>query len=106
MLRPCLTCGAPSTRTRCPAHTATHESRRPSRRIRGRYDTKHNRLRTIVLREQPWCSHCRTPGTVTNPLEADHILPHNRGGKNVRRNYQTLCRACNAGKRDRIEVMG
>ncbi|MBA2708570.1 MAG: HNH endonuclease [Gemmatimonadaceae bacterium] len=55
----------------------------------------------MVLREQPWCSICRTPGDTSNPLQADHIVPHNRGGKNVRANYQTLCRRCNAAKRDR-----
>jgi 5-methylcytosine-specific restriction endonuclease McrA len=106
MLRPCLTCGEPSARTRCPACTATHEARRPSRRMKGRYDRLHDRLRAVTLREQPWCSICRTPGSEANPLQADHILPHQLGGKNVRGNYQTLCRSCNAAKRDRIEVRG
>lgn len=72
--------------------------------MKGRYDTRHNKLRAITLREQPWCSICHTPGTATNPLEADHIRPHGKGGKNVRSNYQTLCRACNAAKRDRVEA--
>lgn len=102
MLRPCLDCGEPSPRTRCPTHTTAHERTRPSRRVLGRYDTKHNRLRAIVLREQPWCSECKAPDTEANPLQADHIVPHQWGGKNVRSNYQTLCRACNAAKRDRL----
>lgn len=106
MLRPCLDCGEATTRTRCPAHTSVNEARRPSRRITGRYDAKHNRLRTIVLRQQPWCTQCRTPGSEANPLQADHIVPHQLGGRNVRSNYQTLCRACNASKRDRVSAIG
>ena len=107
MLRPCLgapgaPCGLPTPATRCPEHTRQMEARRPSRRIKGRYDTKHNKLREITLREQPWCSECRSPGTPDNPLQADHIVPHAWGGKNVRKNYQTLCRRCNAAKRDRM----
>ncbi len=104
MNRPCLDCGTPSLKTRCSDCTSAQEAQRPSRRIRGRYDTKHNRLRTVVLRAQPWCSICRTPDTPANPLQADHIVPHNRGGKNVRANYQTLCRSCNASKRDRTDA--
>jgi 5-methylcytosine-specific restriction endonuclease McrA len=107
MLRPCLgidsaPCGELTPYRRCPVHTKQFESRRPPRRIRGRYDTKHNQLREITLREQPWCGECRTPGTDANPLQADHIVPHQWGGKNVRSNYQTLCRRCNAAKRDRM----
>lgn len=101
-LRPCLDCGEPTPSTRCPAHTRALEATRPSRRVKGRYDTRHNGLRARTLREQPWCSVCRTPGTEDNPLQADHIVPHQWGGKNVRSNYQTLCRVHNAAKRDRL----
>lgn len=101
-LRPCLDCGEPTPDPRCPDHTRALEAIRPSRRAKGRYDTRHIRLRSQTLREQPWCSECRTPGTETNPLQADHIIPHQWGGKNVRSNYQTLCRRCNAAKRDRL----
>ena len=101
-MRPCLDCGEPTPSPRCPTHTREVEAARPSRRIKGRYDTRHNQLRKRTLREQPWCSVCHTPGSEANPLQADHILPHARGGKNVRSNYQTLCRACNAAKRDRV----
>ena len=101
-MRPCLDCGLPTPSPRCPAHTRAQEAARPSRRAKGRYDTRHKKLAATVLREQPWCSNCHTPGTETNPLQADHILPHGKGGKNVRSNYQTLCRACNAAKRDRV----
>ena len=104
MLRPCLDCGEPSPRTRCPAHASAQEARRPSRRVLGRYDTRYEKLRAATLREQPWCSECRVPHTDANPLTADHIVPLGRGGKNVRSNMQTLCRACNSAKRDRIRV--
>ena len=102
MLRPCLTCGTPTPKTRCPLHTSEKERTRPSRRVLGRYDTRYLKLREIVLREQPWCTECLAPDTEGNPLQADHVVPLQRGGKNVRSNMQTLCRACNAAKRDRL----
>ena len=100
--RPCLDCGEPTPNPRCPTHTAAKERTRPSRRAKGRYDSRHIELRARTLREQPWCSHCKAPDTPDNPLQADHIVPHQWGGKNVRSNYQTLCRRCNAAKRDRM----
>ncbi len=107
ILRPCLgnegaPCGVLTTRSRCPSCQSAYEARRPSRRVKGRYDTTHNQLRKRTLREQPWCAKCHTPGDEDNPLQADHIVPHQLGGKNVRSNYQTLCRRCNAAKRDRL----
>ena len=107
MLRPCLgidgiPCGELTPSPRCPEHQKAWERSRPSRRALGRYDARHTRLAKQVVREQPWCSQCKTPGSEDNPLQGDHILPHSRGGRNVRSNYQTLCRRCNAAKRDRI----
>ena len=107
MLRPCLgiegePCGELTPNTRCPTHAREWERSRPSRRVRGRYDTRYLKLRTLTLREQPWCTECRTPGTESNPLTADHIVPLQRGGRNVRSNMQTMCRACNSAKRDRL----
>ena len=106
VLRACLDCGEPTPRPRCPTHTRLTEARRPSRRVLGRYDTRYLKLRDIVLREQPWCAMCRTPGTEADPLQVDHITPLARGGRNVRSNMQSLHRSCNAAKRDRVTVTG
>lgn len=107
ILRPCLgnegaPCGVLTTRSRCPSCQSAWEAKRPSRRARGRYDTRYLKLRDRVLREQPWCSVCRTPGDESNPLQVDHVVPVERGGRNERSNLQTLCRRHNAAKRDRI----
>ena len=107
MLRPCLglpgdPCGELTPSRRCSLHTRQYEARRPSRRVKGRYDTRYNKLRSVTIREQPWCSHCRTEGGPSNPLTADHVVPLGQGGLNVRSNMQTLCRSCNSAKRDRV----
>lgn len=111
MLRPCLgvdgePCGELTASRRCPTHTRAQESRRPSRRVRGRYDARWMRLRAIAIRNQPWCSRCKQPPSPSNPLTGDHILPMERGGRNVIGNVQVLCRACNSAKRDRLETRG
>lgn len=38
----------------------------------------------------------------TERLECDHIIPVSKGGTSEEDNLQTLCRSCNARKRDRI----
>lgn len=36
-------------------------------------------------------------------LTIDHIFPKSKGGKNILKNYQTLCKDCNVEKGDTIE---
>ncbi len=100
--RPCLDCGDATPNTRCAPCTTAHEALRPPRRVRGRYDTRYQRLRDKAIREQPWCSNCKTPGTLDNPLTGDHRVPVQLGGRNERTNIDVLCRCCNSAKRDRV----
>lgn len=45
---------------------------------------------------------CQLCGVTKNerPLDVDHIIPRNRGGKNELANLQVLCSKCNRSKRD------
>lgn len=62
-----------------------------------------------VLTKQEWqmilekydhkCLRCGS----TDRIEADHVIPISRGGKNVASNIQPLCRICNASKHNRIK---
>jgi 5-methylcytosine-specific restriction endonuclease McrA len=45
------------------------------------------------------CAHCGAPSD-----QLDHIIPLARGGSHSVGNLQGLCKSCNAGKRDRLEV--
>ncbi|MFI6609293.1 HNH endonuclease [Streptomyces sp. NPDC050507] len=64
------------------------------------YDALWRRLRATAIAAQPWCSRCRTTGSLANPLTGDHIVPLARGGTNVLSNVQVLCRSCNSSKQD------
>ena len=104
MLRPCLDCGTPTQRTRCPEHTAAHERARPSRRIRGRYDARWQRLSKIARARQPWCSGYNRPPHASDDLTGDHRDPLNGETRFVRlEDIDVLCRACNSAKRDRMD---
>lgn len=72
---------------------------RAAGRVFVRRDTYHNtttgvswwQLRDEVQREDGNC--CRDCGATTG-LDVHHIIPLGRGGKTVKRNLITLCRAC------------
>lgn len=58
----------------------------------------------ILARDKYTCRICgagRNEGAV---LEVDHIHPASRGGTNDPENLQVLCRDCNVGKSDRIDL--
>ncbi|MGI0491694.1 HNH endonuclease [Alkalinema pantanalense CENA528] len=60
-------------------------------------------VRQYVLdRDNHQCKSCGKTSPHTK-LEIDHIIPLANGGSNDLSNLQTLCRTCNAQKRDRFD---
>lgn len=64
-LRPCLICGEPSAKSRCPEHRPA--DRKASPRQRG-YDAAWDRLSKRARRLQPFCGSCGS----TEDLQTDH----------------------------------
>lgn len=58
------------------------------------YGRTWEKLRLMVLRDQPICAHCqRAPAT-----EVDHIIAKAKGGDNDRANLVGLCKPCHSVK--------
>lgn len=64
-LRPCVVCGEPSNKARCPEHRP--KDRKPPRQQRG-YDAQWQQLSRRARRLQPFCADCGA----TEDLQADH----------------------------------
>lgn len=106
-LRPCLgiegqPCGELTPSRRCPTHQRQYEQARPSRRVRGRYDSTWRRIRAAAIAQHPWCEVCLTPGSESNPLTGDHRVALENGGLNRMSNVAVLCRSCNSSKGARV----
>ena len=50
------------------------------------------------------CAICKKAFSNRIPLQIDHIIPMNKGGKTTEDNLQVLCRQCNGLKSDSLEV--
>jgi 5-methylcytosine-specific restriction protein A len=76
-----------------------YDERRGSAASRG-YDWRWQRLRAVVLAEEPLCRACRAAGRVTAATEVDHIEPIERAPERrlERANLQALCHACHVRK--------
>jgi len=74
-------------------------SRRKSRQARG-YGRAHERMRALVLHEEPLCRACLAmdPPRTSASRIADHITPKAEGGSDQRENYQGLCEPCSKAK--------
>lgn len=95
--RPCLTCGKPSKRTRCPTCQRQHDrTRRPPSQARG-YDQQYRTNRAIILANNPRCAICHTAPATT----ADHIIPTSRGGTAELTNLRPACQRCNSARGNR-----
>jgi len=55
--------------------------------------------RYVLERDRHRCVKCGSDRQLT----VDHIIPLAKGGSNDLSNFQTLCRRCNSGKRDRFD---
>lgn len=58
------------------------------RRVRGRAG---QRMRALVLAEEPYCRMCLAEGLRVQATVVDHIVPLAAGGDNSRGNQQALC---------------
>lgn len=61
----------------------------------------------ILRRDRFKCVICgASPSTkIDCELHVDHIIPFSKGGKTVKDNLRTLCKNCNLGKSDKIEII-
>ena len=88
---------------RCPRHARQerrgydreYDRTRGSAHQRG-YGVNHQRLRGMVLREEPLCRHCKQQGRLTPATEMDHI-DGNQWNLD-RDNLQGLCKSCHSKK--------
>lgn len=80
-LRPCLTCGARTRRTRCPRCESDWNRKRNAERTQ--YAGSWRATSRAARKAQPWCSICGTPYDLT--------LDHEHG--------QVECRVCNSRHR-------
>ncbi|MBX7452291.1 hypothetical protein GR927_30265 [Mycolicibacterium sp. 3033] len=94
-LKPCVQCGEPSDRYRCPAHRP--RCTKPSRQSRG-YDAAWQKLSAQARRLQPWCSDCGA----TDDLQCDHTpqaWERWNAGKAIRlRDVEVVCGPCNRAR--------
>jgi 5-methylcytosine-specific restriction enzyme A len=78
----------------CPVHSRKPWADRQSisRQRRG-YDAKHDKLRRLVLLQEPICRLCGRPSVI-----CDHVVALAFGGRTVRANLQALCIRCSRSK--------
>jgi hypothetical protein len=97
MNRPCLDCGTPTPKARCPRCTRTKDQARGTSTQRG-YGHAHQQRRTATIDSEPWCHNptCDHPdaGAHTNPLTLEHLDPTDRHGPAT-----VLCHRCNSARR-------
>lgn len=90
-------CGAICAEAYCDKHRHAKEKRRGTSHSRG-YGRRHQRMRTMVLSEEPFCLRCRAQGIARSSVVMDHIVPKSQGGTDERSNLQGLCVQCHNRK--------
>lgn len=92
--RPCIECGTPSPRTRCPLHEADRNRERGSSAQRG-YTNPWRRTRDAYIARHPLCE---WSGCNELAIDVDHKTPVRAGGTHRHTNLQSLCRTHHARK--------
>lgn len=92
-LRPCRIHGGESRRLA--------DRHRGSARARG-YTTTWDRLRLLVLHEEPLCFYHQQIGELVAATTVDHKTPKIHGGTDARANLCGACAHCNYSKGDRF----
>ena len=87
-LKPCLTCGTLSTRSRCPRH------RRLSTGQRGSTRAWRTTRAAVLLRDGHRCQLCGARAE-----HVDHVTPKIAGGSDHPGNLRATCAACNLGRK-------
>src|SRR4030095_1381560 len=64
------------------------------------YDRRWQRLRLMVMREEPLCYYCQLFSITTASTSVDHRIPKSRGGTDDRTNLCGCCKNCNDRKQD------
>jgi 5-methylcytosine-specific restriction protein A len=63
------------------------------------YGRQHQKLRALLLAQEPLCRPCRAKGKVTAATIADHIVPLAKGGAaHDLANLQPVCAGCHDAK--------
>lgn len=84
--------------------TRTHPKRLSSH-ARG-YGHRWQRLRKIILTEEPLCRMCKAQGRTREATVVDHITPKRDGGTDERENLQALCFTCHNSTKHSAEMGG
>lgn len=87
-MRRCLTCGALSSNSYCPAHRRQRQAFRNSEAERCRHAVAEHRAKF-----GDWCPGYGRAGHESVDLTADHVVARRPGGRLV-----VLCRSCNSRK--------
>lgn len=74
------------------------DERRPSAAARG-YDRDWQSRSAEFLAEHPYCAMCQEPSTVV-----DHVIPLSAGGADDETNWQSLCKPCHDGPKQRQDL--
>jgi 5-methylcytosine-specific restriction endonuclease McrA len=80
-----------------PAPVARPITPRLTRQQRG-YGETWQRLRKLVLAEEPLCVECLEAGRLTPATEVDHHIALARGGTHDRSNLRPMCKPCHSRK--------
>lgn len=67
------------------------------------YDAQWQKMRKVVMAQDPYCRSCKNRGIVRAATDIDHIIPH-KGNDELRlsaKNLQPLCKQCHGEKSQR-----